>query len=91
MLRIACSTSHAFRSCRRETVDVLAVLRDSVSFFADMAFQMINTIYFVELLLQGLSGHVGAERCSHSFDWKVPTLYKSSSYGSHRADNDLLA
>lgn len=40
MLRIACSTSHAFRSCRRETVvDVLAVLRDSVSFFADMAFK----------------------------------------------------
>lgn len=58
MLRIACSTSHAFKGCRRETVvDVLAVLR------AHPLERVVRVcIYFVELLLQGLSGHVGAER-----------------------------
>ena len=55
---------------------------------------MINMVYFVELLLQGLSGHVDAERVldRHSFDWKVPidvaTLHKSSSQRSHRADDE---
>jgi len=81
MLRIACSSSHAFRSRRRETVvEVLALLRARTiekvarlyyevrsTLLRRHCIQMVDTRYLVKLLLQALSEHVGAG-CSLTID-----------------------